>query len=196
MPTSPLIWRGTIREEALPPLTLFGKGREDEKMRSLGLDVGDKRIGVAVSDPEGTIAFSLTTIANGNDDIVIEDVIKLAEQYEVECIVIGLPLCLNGTLGQQAKKVLAFADKLSLRAKQSNLDHVDIQTWDERLSTVAANRLMIDAAGRNKLRCGSKKQKATKINFSGKTGTDAMAAAFILQGFLDSIKEKKQCQSL
>jgi len=53
-------------------------------MRSLGLDVGDKRIGVAVSDPEGTIAFSLTTIANGNDDIVIEDVIKLAEQYEVE----------------------------------------------------------------------------------------------------------------
>jgi len=172
-------------------------------MRSLGLDVGDKRIGVAVSDPEGTIAFSLTTIANGNDDIVIEDVIKLAEQYEVECIVIGLPLCLNGTLGQQAKKVLAFADKLSLRAKQSNLDHVDIQMWDERLSTVAANRLMIDAAGRNKLRCGSKKQKsksknqkATKISFSGKTGTDAMAAAFILQGFLDSIKEKKQCQSL
>ena len=160
-------------------------------MRSLGLDVGDKRIGVAVSDPEGTIAFSFTTISNRDEEVAIEDVIKVAEQYEVERIVIGLPLCLNGTLGQQAKKVLAFADKLSLRAKQSNLSHVDIQTWDERLSTVAANRLTLEAGGRNRLQSGTKKRKLSKNhNFSAKARTDAMAAAYILQGFLDSLKAR------
>ncbi|MDY7019229.1 MAG: Holliday junction resolvase RuvX [Chloroflexota bacterium] len=170
-------------------------------MRSLGLDVGDKRIGVAVSDPEGVIAFSLTTIANGDEDTAINDVIKLAGQYDIEHIVVGLPLSLNGEIGQQAKKVMAFADKVSLQAKQSNLGHVDIQMWDERLSTVAANRLMTESGGRYKLQSGTK-NKGTKgkgINknrkSSAKVAIDAVAAAFILQGFLDSVSEGEWCQS-
>ena len=156
-------------------------------MRSLGLDVGDKRIGVAISDPDGTIAFSLTVIARENEEIALNDVIKLAGQYDVEHIVVGLPLSLNGEIGQQAKKVMTFADKVSLQVKQSNLGHVDIQMWDERLSTVAANRLMTEAGGRNKLQSSDKKKKLTqKHKSSAKAAIDAMAAAFILQGFLDS----------
>ena len=160
-------------------------------MRSLGLDVGDKRIGVAVSDPDGTIAFSLTTIANEDGEIAIKDVIKLAKQNEVERIVIGLPLCLDGSLGQQAEKVTAFADKLLLEAEQSDLKCVDIRMWDERLSTVAATRLMVEAGWKNKLPPGSKdagrKKPKKDRGSSAKVTVDAMAAAFILQGFLDSL---------
>ena len=158
-------------------------------MRSLGLDVGDKRIGVAVSDPEGTIAFSLTTIAGGDEETAINDIIRLAQQYDVGCIVFGLPLCLDGSFGQQAKKVASFVDKVSLQARQNNLSHVDIRTWDERLSTVAANQLMIEAGGRNKMRSAARKKKPGKTHdSSAKGGTDAMAAAVILQGFLDSCR--------
>jgi putative Holliday junction resolvase len=167
-------------------------------MRSLGLDLGDKRIGVAVSDPGGTIAFSLSTIAGGDKDAAIKNVIRLAEQYEVERIVIGLPLCLDGKLGQQAEKVVAFADGLSLQAKQGNLNRVDIQMWDERLSTVAAERLLIEAeGGKNKTKFSTKKKIPNKKhNSPARNEIDAMAAAFILQGFLDNLREKKQCRGL
>ena len=171
-------------------------------MRSLGLDVGDKRIGVAVSDPEGIIAFSLTVIAHDNEEMALNNVIKLAGQYDVEHIVVGLPLSLNGEIGQQAKKVIAFADKVSLQAKQSNLGHVDIQMWDERLSTVAADRLMNESRGRYKLQLGTKNKdtKCKRINKNSKSSArvtiDAMAAAIILQGFLDSVREKEQCQNI
>jgi RNAse H-fold protein YqgF len=142
-------------------------------MRSLGLDFGEKRTGVAISDPLGVLAVPLTVISSGDEDAAIDDIIKLAEQYEVERIVVGLPRCLNGDIGEQARKVTAFTEKLSLQAKRSNLNQVDIQLWDERLSTVAAERLMIEA--------GTKKNKRRQHR-------DAMAAAFILQGFLDSLQ--------
>jgi putative Holliday junction resolvase len=135
-------------------------------MRSLGLDIGDKRTGVAISDPQGILATPLAIIENKDEDATIADIIKLAERYEVECIVVGLPYSLNGSLGQQANKVTAFVIKLSQHTG------VDIQLWDERLSTVAADKLMIEA--------GTKRNKK-------KQHRDAMAAAFILQGFLDSL---------
>jgi len=155
-------------------------------MRSLGLDVGDKRTGVAISDPQGILATPLTVLANKDEDAFIDEIIKLVEQYNAECVVVGLPRRLNGEMGKQASKVTAFADKLSWRAKRSNLNQLDVQLWDERFSTKAAERLKTEAdSKRSKLRSRTKKG-AKNHSFSVKAELDAIAAAFILQGFLDS----------
>jgi putative Holliday junction resolvase len=155
-------------------------------MRSLGLDVGGERTGVAISDPQGILATPLTVLASKDEDALINEILKLVEQYKAEYIVVGLPRRLNGELGKQASKVTVFTDKLSRRAKQSNLNQLDIQLWDERLSTKAAKRLRMEAGGkRSKLRPGSKRG-TRNHGFSTRAGVDAIAAAFILQGFLDS----------
>jgi len=151
-------------------------------MRSLGLDVGDKRTGVAISDPQGILATPLTVLTNKGEDAFIDEILKLVEQYKAKRIVVGLPRRLNGELGKQAGKVTTFADKLSWRAKRSNLNQLDVQLWDERLSTKAAERLKTEAGGK-----GSKlRSRAKNHRFSVKAEVDAIAAAFILQGFLDS----------
>jgi putative Holliday junction resolvase len=156
------------------------------EMRSLGLDVGDKRTGVAVSDPQGILATPLTVLASEDEDALINEILKLVEKYKADCIVVGLPRRLNGELGKQANKVTTFTDKLSLRAQRSNLNQLDIQLWDERLSTRAAERLKMEAESqRGKLRSRTKRG-AKNRRFSIKAEVDAMAAAFILQGFLDS----------
>jgi putative Holliday junction resolvase len=142
-------------------------------MRTLGLDLGDRRIGVAISDPQGLLAVPLTVVNNEGEDATIANIVKLAEQYEAEQVVIGLPYSLNGNLGQQASKVTAFARNLSQHTR------ADIQLWDERLSTKAADRLMSEAGTRRNKR---------------KQQRDALAAAFILQGFLDSLREGEQCR--
>jgi len=134
-------------------------------MRSLGLDVGDRRTGVAISDPQGVLAIPLTVLADKDEDATIANILKLVEQYEAERIVVGLPYSLDGDLGQQADKVISFAKKLSHYG-------LNIKLWDERLSTKAADRLMIEAK--------------TKRN-KRKQPRDALAAALILQGFLDSL---------
>jgi putative Holliday junction resolvase len=158
----------------------------ESEMRSLGLDVGDKRTGVAISDPQGILATPLTVLDSKDEDAFIDEILKLVEQYKAECIVVGLPRRLNGELGKQAGKVTAFADKLSWRAKRSNLNQLDMQLWDERLSTKAAERLKTEAGGKgSKLRSRAKRG-AKNHGFSVKAEVDAIAAAFILQGFLDS----------
>jgi putative Holliday junction resolvase len=155
-------------------------------MRSLGLDVGDKRTGVAISDPQGILATPLTVLASQEEDALINEILKLVEQYKAERIVVGLPRRLNGEMGKQASKVTVFADKLSWQAKQSNLNQLDVQLWDERLSTKAAERLKTKTGSqRNKL-CSRAKRRARNHSFSVKAEVDAIAAAFILQGFLDS----------
>ena len=156
-------------------------------MRTLGLDIGDRKTGVAISDPEGILATPLTVIERGSREDVIADVIKLVERYRVECVVVGLPYSLNGHSTQQSKKVEAFIEKLQSviavsqspeygegEAKQSHLTGVNIQIWDERLSTVVAEKLMAEA--------GTRKDKR-------KQHQDALAAAIILQGFLDSLNK-------
>ena len=155
-------------------------------MRSLGLDVGDKRTGVAVSDPQGILATPLTVLASEDEDTLINEILKLVEQHKAERIVVGLPRRLNGELGKQASKVTAFADKLSWRAKRSNLNQLDIQLWDERLSTKAAERLKMGAGGKGSKLHSRAKRGARNHSFSAKAEIDAIAAAFILQGFLDS----------
>jgi len=155
-------------------------------MHSLGLDVGDRRTGVAVSDPQGILATPLTVLASKDEGALINEILKLVEQYKAERIVVGLPRRLDGELGKQATKVITFADKLSWQAKQSNLNQLDVQLWDERLSTKAAERLKTEAGGQGgKLRSRAKRG-ARNHAFSAKAEVDAIAAAFILQGFLDS----------
>ncbi|MBE9513499.1 MAG: Holliday junction resolvase RuvX [Chloroflexi bacterium] len=134
-------------------------------MRSLGVDVGSRRTGVAMSDPQGIFALPLTVIEHDSYDRVLGDIARLVEEYEIQRVVVGLPYSLNGDLGRQATEVKAFAERLS------RLTEADIQLWDERLSTVAADRLMDEAGTRRRKRKGHR---------------DAIAAAVILQGFLDS----------
>jgi putative Holliday junction resolvase len=141
---------------------------------------------VAVSDPQGILATPLTVLASKDEDALINEILKLVEQYKAECIVVGLPRHLSGELGKQAGKVTIFTDKLSWRAKQNNLNQLDVQLWDERLSTKAAERLKTEAGGKgSKLRSRAKRGAGTHSS-SIKAGVDAIAAAFILQGFLDS----------
>jgi putative Holliday junction resolvase len=140
-------------------------------MRILGLDIGDRRVGVAVSDSEEIIASPLTVITRDNDSATIDDIVRLVDQYDVKRIVVGLPYSLDGSLGGQASKVKDFVDKLSQRTSAG------IELCDERLSTVAVGRLLRGA--------GNKRARE-------KSRLDAAAAAFILQGYLDSLKVSDQ----
>jgi putative Holliday junction resolvase len=136
-------------------------------MRVLGLDVGEKRIGVALSDPQGLLAGALTIIERRDNAADIQAILNLVEKHGVGCIVIGLPRSLNGSIGQQAEKVQAFSEMLCQKVD------VPVESWDERLSTVAAERLLIDA--------GVTRAKRRKHR-------DAIAASFILQGYLDRLR--------
>jgi len=138
-------------------------------MRVLGLDIGDKRIGVAMSDPVGILASPLTQINRTGTEVAIEAILGIVRQYEVERILAGLPYSIDGSMGPQAQKVGSFLKKLSER-----LD-IPIETWDESYTTVAAESKMVEAGIRKDRR---KKQ------------IDAAAAAIILQEYLDTIRTK------
>ncbi|MFH1032247.1 MAG: Holliday junction resolvase RuvX [Chloroflexota bacterium] len=132
--------------------------------RILGLDIGDKRIGVALSDPAGIVARPLTIIDSRGDKQTVEAIIRIVEQNQVGQIVVGLPLAMDGGVGQQAGKVKAFVAELSAWTK------IPIEFRDERLTTVAARDLMRETR--------NKKDRQKEMD-------DAIAAAFILQGYLD-----------
>lgn len=133
-------------------------------MAILGLDVGQKRIGVALA--EDLIAIPLTVIERTGENDDLERIVALAREHEVKRIVVGLPRSMDGSIGRQAERTLAFSRTLSQHTD------VPVDTWDERLSTVAAERLLVDA--------GMKREKR-------KARRDAMAAAIILQSYLDKI---------
>lgn len=135
--------------------------------RILGLDVGDRWIGVALSDPEGILASPLTRVTRVGTEATIEAILQLVRQYQVRRIVAGLPYSMQGGLGQQAIKVLDFLQEL-----RQHLE-IPVETWDERLSTVAAERRMREAGI-------VRKRKREKI--------DAAAAALILQAYLDEVR--------
>ena len=132
-------------------------------MRSLGLDIGDKRIGVALSDPQGILASPLTIINRRDDRADIEAIVNIVSQNQVGRIIVGLPLSMDGTIGVQAEKVKAFTQQLS------NHTEVPVEFRDERLTTVSAKRLM------------------QTVRKTRKTRDDAVAAALILQGYLDEV---------
>lgn len=134
-------------------------------MRLLGIDVGEKRIGVAITDPTNTIAQPLMTIKRGDGDI--DAIAELARENDVGEIVVGLPINMDGSRGEMAEKVSAFADEL-----KENVD-VPVVYVDERLSTVEAERLMISADV-------SRRKRRKSI--------DKVAAAIILETRLRSSK--------
>lgn len=133
-------------------------------MRSMGLDIGDRRIGVALSDAGGILASPHSIIDCTDEKQDIEAIIGIVTEGQVEQIVVGLPRSMDATRGGQARKVEAFIQLLS-----SHTD-VPVEFRDERLTTVSAKRLMREAGSR----------KAAK-----KTRYDAIAAAIILQSYLD-----------
>jgi putative Holliday junction resolvase len=155
-------------------------------MRCLGLDLGGKRTGVAVSDPEGILATPLTVLASNDEDQLIGEILKLVGQYKAESIVIGLPRRLDGELGGQANKAAGFADKLISVARQGNFNRLDVELWDERLSTKAAERLKVENSRKGNRGHSTSGRRDGRQRFSAKAGIDAIAAAIILQGFLDS----------
>jgi len=150
------------------------KGKYKNDMRILGLDVGDILIGVAVSDPTSTIAQGLDSIKRKNLKIDVQKIRSLTEEYKVKSIVVGLPKMLSGEIGIQAQKVLDFADKFR------EVVGVPVVFWDERFTTVAANKTLIKANVRRKKR---------------KQVADKMAAVLILQGYLDNQRQSSYTES-
>ena len=137
--------------------------------RILGLDLGQKTIGVAISDLLGFTAQGLTTIRRGSKEKDIEDLKKICDEYKVETIVIGLPKNMNGTIGPSGEIAMAFGKLLEEEFQ------IEIKFWDERLTTVAAHKAMLEAdLSRNKRK---------KI-------VDKVASTYILQGYLDMISRQ------
>ena len=136
-------------------------------MRLLGLDIGQSRIGVSVSDEDGMIASPLTTLdARVGIDKTVARIGEIVLEYEVEMIVVGMPLTLQGgDKGQSARMVRRLGDKMA-----SHLE-VRVTYWDERFSSVAAERALIDG--------GMSRAKRRKL-------VDKIAATLILQSYLDS----------
>ncbi|MFC1995667.1 Holliday junction resolvase RuvX [Chloroflexota bacterium] len=132
--------------------------------RKLGLDVGDKRIGVALSDLLGILASPVTIINRGDESADIEAIISIVNQEQVGQIIVGLPRSMDGSIGRQAEKVKTFTQSLCRHTD------VSVEFRDERLSTVSAKRLMQTVKAR-------KPKKRARH--------DAIAAALILQGYLD-----------
>lgn len=135
-------------------------------MKVLGLDVGTRTIGIAVSDALGWTAQGVETIRRSETDEEkdFERLDELIKQYEVESIVVGLPKNMNGTIGPSGELCQAFAKKLEDRT------NLKVELWDERLTTVAAEKMLVTADVSRKKR---------------KKVIDKMAAVMILQGYLD-----------
>ena len=107
-------------------------------MRILGIDYGDARTGLAITDPLNITAQGLETINNnGNDKIILRKIDELLEKYEISTIVIGYPLNMNGTKSERAKKTDAFIHKLKCKYNKLKIEQID-----ERLTTVAAHKTM------------------------------------------------------
>ena len=140
-------------------------------MRALGIDYGDARVGIAITDPLGYTAQGLETIHHqGNDKIVLKRLEEILAEYnnEIDTFAIGMPLNMDGTKTERVDVTNKFIHKLKCK-----FNKVTIETIDERLTTVAAHRAMLEAdLSRNKRK---------KI-------VDKIAATYILQGYLDRLR--------
>ncbi|SDY46460.1 putative holliday junction resolvase [Proteiniborus ethanoligenes] len=133
-------------------------------IRIMGLDVGDKTIGVAISDPLGFTAQGVTTIRRKGIKSDLSQLRTIIEQYDIKEVVVGLPKNMNNTIGPQGEKVLNFVDKFK---KEFDLEVI---LQDERLTTVSAERMLIDADVSRKKR---------------KDVIDKVAATYILGSYLE-----------
>lgn len=138
-------------------------------MRIMGLDYGSKTVGVAISDPLGITAQAIETITRKEENKLRKTCARIEEliaEYEVGCIVLGLPKHMNNDIGERADKAIEFGEMLKRRTG------LKVVMWDERLTTVEAERTLIE----NKVRRENRKKYIDKI-----------AAVFILQGYLNGI---------
>jgi putative Holliday junction resolvase len=137
-------------------------------MRVLGLDVGERRIGVAVSDPTGTIARPLHALERASREDDFSAIAALVVEHDAAAVVVGQPLSLDGSVGPQARRVARYMEALA--------EHLDVPVipWDERFSTSRADEI---------LRQTRREKAKRRARASGEI--DAVAAAVILQGYLD-----------
>lgn len=145
-------------------------------MRIMGLDFGAKTVGVAISDPLLVTAQGIEIIRRKEENKLRQTLARLEaliEEYQVEEIVLGLPKNMNDTLGPRVEITLDFKDKLERRTG------LTVHTWDERLTTVAADKAMMEAGIRRENR---------------RDYVDQIAAVLILQGFLDCRRMKQEQQ--
>lgn len=140
-------------------------------MRILGIDYGDSRVGIAISDPLLITAQGLETISyNGNDKILLSRIEEIVKKYEVETIVVGMPLNMNGTKTERVEVTEKFIHKL-----KSRLGKIEIKTVDERLTTVEAHRTM------NFLDVNKKKKRSI---------VDTISAQYILETYMGNLKKR------
>ena len=143
-------------------------------MRIMGLDYGTKTVGVAVSDPLGITAQAVETVTRKDENKLRKTLARiesLATEYGVEKFVIGFPKHMNNDIGERAEKTMEFRDMLLRRTG------LEVELWDERLTTVAAERVLMESKVRRENR---------------KKYIDKIAAVFILQGYLDSLHMKNK----
>ena len=133
-------------------------------MRILGIDMGERRIGLAISDPLGYTAQGLKTIQIENPDEICDKLTDVIKEKKVEMLVFGLPINMNGTLGPQANKVQEYAGKIK------SLTHLPVEFEDERLSTVGAEQVLLMADQSRRKR---------------KKSIDMLSAVIILQSYLN-----------
>jgi len=134
-------------------------------MRVIGLDLGERRVGVAVSDPGGTIASPVGEFKPRGRAQIVETVRRLVAEHGAGRVVVGLPLLEGGLRGEQARRAEGVAEVLR------NALEVPVETWDERYSTAEADRLLREAGWPRRRR---------------RTGRDRAAATVILQSYLDA----------
>ena len=136
-------------------------------MRIMGIDYGDVRVGVAVSDALGITAQGVGTVRNKSSKQLLDELAALIDEYKPEKIVVGLPKNMDGTQGFRSEETYKFA------GKRREIYDGEIVYWDERLTTVGASRILNDTNTRGKKRKGV---------------IDTVAASLILEGYLNSIK--------
>ena len=142
-------------------------------MRKMGLDFGSKTVGVAISDPLLITAQGIEIVRRKYEDKLRQTLARIEElivAYEVDEIILGYPKNMNDSLGERAEKTLAFQEMLERRTG------LTVQLWDERLTTVAADKAMIEAGIRRE---------------NSNEHVDKIAAVFILQGYLDFCRNKQ-----
>ena len=141
-------------------------------MRIMGLDFGSKTVGVAISDPLLVTAQSIETITRKSENKLRQTMARieeLIEEYQVDKSVLGLPKNMNGTEGERVEKTKEFQGMLFRRTG------IPIELWDERLTTIAADQVLIESGIRREYR---------------KDYVDAVAASLILQGYLDYLRQE------
>jgi len=133
-------------------------------MRIIGLDLGERRIGVAAAEKETRIAIPVSTLSVDGD--AVEAIAMLVEEQRADELVVGLPLSMSGAMGPQAQRVMSIVEELEERLS------IPVRTWDERLTTVQAGRSSRPGSGR----AGRRRPVESR---------DAIAAAILLQAYLD-----------